>query len=460
MDNFNNQDNDRTDNTDNNISDMPDKTIQTPVVLTDSRNDGEKPAAALKQKKVKQKKGLSRGFVSAAITVCILFSGAAGFSGTYLAREVSTEPTQTDVSVINASGIASDNKDSVIYKSAVSVEDAKNVYSNAIAAVAAKSADSVVSITTETTKKDSFYGQYVTGGAGSGVIITENGYIITCAHVIDGASTITVKMTDSTEYTATVIGSDSLTDIAIIKIDKTGLPFAVIGDSDKLLVGDDAIAIGNPLGELGGTVTNGIISALDREVEIGDQTYNVLQTNAAINPGNSGGGLFNLNGELIGVVNAKSSGSGIEGLGFAIPINDAIKVAEQLIDNGYIKGRPKLGINALDVTSNTNPMALRSSEYSDIINYITDYGVYFLNYNTKYQTEGDLKFGDRIVALDSVEVSDMVSLNKLLNDEYAVGDTIKITVARLTDIKTQHSEMVDVSIKLIESVPETTTGQQ
>lgn len=459
MNNFINQDDDNTKSTDNNLSENQEKTIQKPIVITDSLNDNSKPSASSKEKKVKPKKGLTRGFVSAAVTVCILFSGAAGFSGTYLAREVSNEPTQTDLSVMNASGTASGNEDSVIYKSAVSVEDAKNVYSNAIAAVAAKAAGSVVSITTETTKKDSFYGQYVTGGAGSGVIITENGYIITCAHVIGGASNISVKMADGIEYKAKVIGSDSLTDIAIIKIDKTGLPYAIIGDSGKILVGDDAVAIGNPLGELGGTVTNGIISALDREVEIGGQSYNLLQTNAAINPGNSGGGLFNLNGELIGVVNAKSSGSGIEGLGFAIPINDAIKVAEQLIDNGYIKGRPKLGINAFDVTAQTDPWTLRSSEYSEIFNYITDYGVYFINYAGS-QTQGDLKFGDRIVAADDIAVSDMASLARLLNDEYVPGDTIKITVARLTDIKTKRSEMIDINVKLIESVPEAAAGQQ
>ncbi|MHB1150835.1 MAG: S1C family serine protease [Eubacteriales bacterium] len=458
MNNFINQDDDNTKDSDNNLSENPDKILQTPIIITDSRNDNFKLTASSKEKKAKKKNGLTRGFVSAAVTVCILFSGAAGFGGTYLANGISNG--QSKASLANSTAvITSGDEDSVIYKPAVAAEDSENIYSNAITAVAAKAADSVVSISTETTAKDSFYGQYVTGGAGSGVIITENGYIITCAHVIDGASNISVKMSDGTEYKAEVIGSDLITDIAVIKIDKTGLPYAVIGDSGKILVGDDAVAIGNPLGELGGTVTNGIISALDREVEIAGQSYNLLQTNAAINPGNSGGGLFNLNGELIGVVNAKSSGSGIEGLGFAIPSNDAIKIAEQLIDNGYIKGRPKLGINALDVTKETDPWTLRSSKYADIINYITSYGVYFLNY-AEYQTEGDLRFGDRIVAVDDIAISDMASLESILNDEYAPGDTIKITVARLTDVKAKRSEMVDMNIKLIESVPETAAGQQ
>jgi len=458
MNNFINQDDDNTKDADNNLSHNPEKTLQIPIVITDSRNDNDKLPASFKEKKAKKNKGLTRGFVSAAVTACILFSGAAGFSGTYLANGISNGQSKA-IPANSTAVLASGDEDSVIYKPTVAAEDIENIYSNAITAVAAKAADSVVSISTETTAKDSFYGQYVTGGAGSGVIITENGYILTCAHVIDGASNISVKMSDGTEYKAEVIGSDLLTDIAVIKIDMTGLPYAVIGDSGKILVGDDAVAIGNPLGELGGTVTNGIISALDREVKIGGQSYNLLQTNAAINPGNSGGGLFNLNGELIGVVNAKSSGSGIEGLGFAIPVNDAIKIAEQLIDNGYIKGRPKLGINALDVTKETDPWTLRSSKYSDIINYITNYGVYFLNY-AESQAEGGLKFGDRIMAVDDIAVSDMASLSSILNDEYAPGDTIILTVARLTDIKAKRSEMVDINIKLIESVPENAAGQQ
>lgn len=451
MNNYYNR-NDDSDNVNNNFTDGPDRTAQIPIIISDQQQNSGQPEYNRKMKKIKHKKGLTRSFVAAAVAVCIILSGAAGFGGTYLAREY-FEDSKPDSSVENKDTPAG-NEGGVIYKSVVSAENSAVTSENAIAAVAAKAADTVVEITTETMQTSPFWQQYIQSGAGSGVIITENGYIITCAHVIAGASNIKVKMTDGMEYTATVIGTDSLTDIAVIKIDKTGLPFAVIGDSDTLVVGQDAIAIGNPLGELGGTVTNGIISALDRQVEIDNHTYNLLQTNAAINPGNSGGGLFNIKAELIGVVNAKSSGSGIEGLGFAIPINDAIKVADQLINFGYIKGRPQLGIMIKEVTGDTDIWQLRSSEYAALLNYITEYGVYFLEYRTDIQKEGDLKFGDRIIAIDGIEVKSASALANILNNEYKVGDTVKLTVSRLKDLKTRRSEMIDIKIKLIESVPD------
>lgn len=450
-----NQDDNNTDNENNSIPEEPNNQQQQPVAETEIRNDNEIPMRPVNKQKPKQKKMITRRFVAAAVILCILFSGAAGFGGTYLAYGIFNQPpaSQSDTTANIPSDTTAGSEGGVIFKSTASVENTAKIESNAIASAASKAAVTVVEITTETMVTQSYYGQYITGGAGSGIIITENGYIITCAHVVSGAENITVKMTDGMEYPATLVGSDTLTDIAVIKIDVTGLPYAIIGDSSGLVVGEDAIAIGNPLGELGGTVTNGIISALDREVEIDGQTYNLLQTNAAINPGNSGGGLFNLSAELIGVVNAKSSGSGIEGLGFAIPINDAIAVSEQLINFGYIKGRPQLGIYVLDVNESTDYWTLRTQEYAAIINYITDYGVYFLNYNTDIQTEGDFKFGDRIVAMDGVAVSSKQAVAKLLNAEYKVGDTVTVTVARLTDTKSQRSEMLDIKITLVESVP-------
>lgn len=184
-------------------------------------------------------------------------------------------------------------------------------------------ADTVVEITTTNVVTDIFYGQYVTSGAGSGVIITENGYIITNYHVIDGARSVTVRLTDGSEFDADIVGGDQSTDVAVLKINATGLNAAVLGSSRSLVVGQEVVAIGNPLGSLGGTVTDGIISALDRSVVVDGHRMTLMQTNAAINPGNSGGGLFNRAGELIGIVNAKQSNTGIEGLGFAIPIDIA-----------------------------------------------------------------------------------------------------------------------------------------
>ncbi len=413
-----------------------------------------------KAKKAKRQGGMSAGAVAVLLVVCILLSGAAGFGGAILASKLTgnSDDGQSKL-ILDVGGKDNSNSggdSSVIYKS-VTPEENKGTSSDstAIANVAAKASDCVVEIVTEAVETSSFFGNYITSGAGSGVIISEDGYIITCAHVIENATAITVKMTDGMSYDAALIGSDSVTDIGVIKINVTGLPHAIIGDSDRLVVGEDAIAIGNPLGELGGTVTNGIISALDREVEIDSQKYNVLQTNAAINPGNSGGGLFNINAELIGIVNAKSSGSGIEGLGFAIPINDAVYVAEQLISYGYIKGRPALGVYVCEILDSQDYWSLRSSENAAILNYVTEYGVYFTEYNTELQQEGGLEFGDRIIAIDGISVSTLGDVKALLNSEYHVGDKVKITVARVTDFKRGRTEMTDVELTLVENTPST-----
>ena len=199
-------------------------------------------------------------------------------------------------------------------------------------------ADSVVEITTELITPGSFLNSYVSEGAGSGVIISENGFIVTNHHVIEGASNIVVRLTDGSEYRATLVGSDKTADLAVLKI-ATGekpLTYAKLGCSADLVVGEDVIAIGNPLGELGGTLTTGIISATERNIIVDGVEMTLLQTNAAINPGNSGGGLFNMAGELVGIVNAKMAGEDVEGLGFAIPIDYAYGVILDLVNYGYV----------------------------------------------------------------------------------------------------------------------------
>lgn len=197
--------------------------------------------------------------------------------------------------------------------------------------VVQKVADTVVEIRTKHTSGNILFGTYETTGAGSGVIISENGYIITNAHVVDGANEIAVRLSNGKTYSAQLIGSDASVDVAVVRISETGLNFARMGSSANLAVGQSVIAIGNPLGTLGGTVTNGIISAKDREVIIDRYRMTLLQTNVAINPGNSGGGLFDMVGQLIGVVNAKKIDEDIEGLGFAIPIDIAWASAEKII---------------------------------------------------------------------------------------------------------------------------------
>ena len=217
------------------------------------------------------------------------------------------------------------------------------------------SAPSVVGIDTITTATTNSYwygyGQsYEVPGSGSGVILTEDGYIATCAHVVDGAKSVKVTLNDDTSYDATIVGTDKKNDIAIIKIDAKDLTPAVVGDSETLTVGSEVIAIGNPLGELRGTATAGIISATNRTIEVEGQAMTLIQTDAAISPGNSGGGLFDATGKLIGIVNAKVSDSRAEGLGFAIPVNSVLDEISDLLNYGYVKGRAYLGVSTQDVT--------------------------------------------------------------------------------------------------------------
>ena len=292
--------------------------------------------------------------------------------------------------------------------------------------IAAKAQPSVVAITTEQmVSTNSWFGNYVQSGAGSGVIISQDGYILTCAHVVNGATNIKVQLPDDTEYTATVVGADTTSDIAVVKIDATGLSAATIGDSDALAVGELAVAVGNPLGTLSGTVTDGIISAVNRSVEVESNEMSLIQTDAAISPGNSGGGLFNGQGELIGIVNAKSGSTtntgeatNAEGLGFAIPINTAMDIAQDLIENGYVK-RPALGVTVVTVTQE-NAMQFG----------VSDYGVYIYQITPgSGAANAGLQVGDRIIAIDDNSVSQSSDLTGYLQQK-AVGDTVNLQIER------------------------------
>ena len=287
--------------------------------------------------------------------------------------------------------------------------------------VASMVSPSVVVITTE--KMVASGGWYVQNrvisGAGSGVIMSADGYIMTNAHVVGGASYITVTIDDK-DYDATLIGEDVESDIAVVKIDATGLTPAVMGDSDTLAVGEMVLAVGNPLGELGGTVTDGIISALNRNVMVEGNEMTLIQASASVSPGNSGGGLFNMQGELIGIVNAKSSGDNAEGLGFAIPINKASQVASDLIENGYVSGRPAMGVTIVDV--NSPEMAM---EYG-----VNNLGVYIYGVEKDSPAEkAGLQPGDRLLSIGNVEVTTMNDLTNYIRG-CKVGDTVQVVVAR------------------------------
>lgn len=319
--------------------------------------------------------------------------------------------------------------------------------------VAAKISPSVVSITTEQMEVGQFwFGPQVVSGAGSGVIISEDGYILTCAHVVSGADTITVILPDGTEYPGTVTGMYEEGDIAVVKIEATGLPAAVIGDSDQVQLGETVYAVGNPGGTLSGTITDGIISSVDRTINVSLEetsgygwntgrtvSLEVLQTSAAVSPGNSGGGLFNSRGELIGIVNAKSSGSSQEGLGFAIPVNRAMEIGESLINDGtYTDPNANMSDNdaILEIT------VTEINQASGRMQGITP-GVYVYEVQEGGASDGKLQVNDRMISVDGTIINTLEDLSGLLS-EHQPGDTVSVSVER-------DGQMVTVDIVLAEN---------
>ena len=359
-----------------------------------------------KEKKKKEKRGFTKGAALALALLTVLLSCAAGALGSYLYGKY-----------VKSSGV----DDVVMYRSVETKTDTSDM---SVAAVANKVSDSVVEITTEYVTTGYFsFGQYVTQGAGSGVIVSDDGYIVTNNHVISDtengnklASKISVRLRNGEEYAAKVIGRDADADIAVIKIEANGLTAAVWGDSDSLTVGEQIVVVGNPLGELGGTVTTGIVSASDREIKIDDTKMSLIQTDAAVNPGNSGGGMFNAKGELVGIVNAKSSGTGIEGLGFAIPSNDANDVAKQLLEFGYVKGKVYLGISFYE--------ASMGGWFTD-----SSSGVLYVYSCEEGYNDDVLQYGDQVVAVDGTAVATKADVKAILQD-HEVGDTLTFTILR------------------------------
>ena len=354
-----------------------------------------------KPKRAKRVIQLTWGKLTAIIACCLVLSIGCGIGGAYL--------------------IARTNQSSVIYQDTSKIVSTGSQDSSTIKSVVDQCANSVVEIQTESvTNGSNPFQQYVSSGAGSGVILTQDGYIVTNHHVIEDANSITVRTRSGDEYNASLVGSDEQSDLAVLKIDATGLTPAVLGDSTTLEVGDLAIAIGNPLGELGGSVTSGIISALDREMTIDGQTMTLLQTDAAVNPGNSGGGLFNANGDLIGIVNAKSSGENVEGIGFAIPISTATGIIDELIANGEVTSRPTLGVSLYNVEDEMTASQLGVDSTGVYIVQIVDGGA---------ADNAGLRSGDRIVSVDGSEVSSASDVRAALN-KHKIGESISITVER------------------------------
>ena len=288
--------------------------------------------------------------------------------------------------------------------------------------VYAMNVNATVGIATQITTN--VWGQVASASAsGSGFILTSDGYVVTNNHVVEGATSVTVKLYNGDEYDAEVIGTDEMNDVALLKIDATGLQAVTIGDSDQIEVGEEVIAIGNPLGELTFTMTAGVVSALDREINTDGKPINMLQTDVAINSGNSGGALFDMNGNVIGITSAKysgstSSGASIEGISFAIPINDALRVVYDLQQYGHVTGRAYLGVTVKDLDGTT--AATYGLPTGPMIQSVEAGGC---------AEKAGLQQGDIIIGFNGAEISSYTDLVAALNKCHS-GDTATIKVFR------------------------------
>lgn len=287
--------------------------------------------------------------------------------------------------------------------------------------VYSQNVDCVVAISS-TIQSTSFYGTTSGTSSGSGFILTEDGYIVTNYHVVEGASDVTVTLHDGTSYSAELQGYDSTNDLAVLKIDATGLSAAAIGSSSELNIGDMVVAIGNPLGTLASTQTVGYVSGINREVTTDNTVINMIQTDCAINPGNSGGPLFNMKGEVIGITTAKysgttTSGATIEGIGFAIPIDDVMDAISDLMDYGYVTSG-YLGVSVTNVDEDSASM------------YGLPTGAYVVSVESGHCAEAaGVQPKDIITAIGDTTISNVSDLTRALRN-YSAGDTTTLTVVR------------------------------
>ncbi|MBE6553406.1 MAG: trypsin-like serine protease [Ruminococcaceae bacterium] len=386
------------------------------------------PKQSQNHEKKPKKNGSHAAIFILILILCVTLSFISGIGGVLYARslfEAESENNESDSP--SDDSIYHDNPASIIDKN----DNGTPAHGSAgedvftVSQVVQKVQDSVVELDV-TFSVETFYGTQATSGSGSGVLISADGYILTCHHVIanENATTksISVTLNSGAVFEAALVGYDARTDLAVIKIEpKEGqtFTFAEHGKSARLLVGEHVVAIGNPLGTLGGTVTNGIISATERNIKVADGTeMTLLQTNAAVNSGNSGGGLFNLDGQLIGIVNAKYAAEGVEGLAFAIPIDLAYEVELDLIQYGYIRGIADHGLEVWEVNS--------ENLYSNYYRYnIKTIGVYVVT----SAFNSNLQYKDRIVSVNGTSVATETELNKIVNT-MKVGDVLTIVYER------------------------------
>ena len=375
----------------------------------------------------KKKKGVGAFKVAVASVLALaLFAGTAvGFSLPQLAKK--------DDTALNNPSVSNHN----IQKTTVfddAIQNGKELTTQEIAALVGPA---IVGIENIGTANYYYYQTEAKRGSGSGVLISEDGYIVTNYHVIEGATRIKVVLSSGSNYEAKVIGADEESDLALIKVEDKGLPFATFGDSAKVMVGDRAIAIGNPLGtELMGTVTQGIISAVNRTVQVDNRTMTLLQTDAAINSGNSGGALINAYGEVIGINSVKMAASGIEGLGFAIPSNTVNSIVTDLKESGYVRGRLSIGIAGTNITA-------KMAQYYDM-----PVGFYIQEvYRGSGAQLAGIQPGDVIVKCDGTLIENIDDINEI-KKQHKVGETMNIQVVR-------NGKNMSFDVVLQEEKPET-----
>ncbi len=363
-------------------------------------------------------------FLVLAVLLCAGFSFVAAFGGVYAANLALASRGEAINSAPKQDDLLRSDPESVLNKA----ESSESIYGSAgedvfdVSGVVRKVEDAVVVIDVKVQSGSIFGGSQTTASAGSGVIISPDGYILTCHHVVENAISVIVTLNSGSRYEASLVGSDERSDLAVLRIEPRAdepLTYAEQGCSADLVVGEHVVAIGNPLGTLGGTVTDGIISATERNIQTtAGVEMTLLQTNAAINSGNSGGGLFNLDGKLIGIVNAKYAAQGVEGLAFAIPIDSAYAVELDLIEYGYVRGIVDHGLETLDITQSNY------AQYHYYYN-VNRTGVYVVS--SEYNT--DLKNKDCIISVNGTDISTTDELNGIV-EKLKVGDTVTVVALR------------------------------
>ncbi len=366
---------------------------------------GQQPIQEMKPVK-KNRVGMK---ITALALCCALVGGAVGGGVVWAVGERGGE-TEVNVSGRTATQVA------------LKTVDGKTEMSDA--EVYAANVGSVVSINVTGTSGTNFFGQPVqTASAGSGFVLTKDGYIVTNYHVVKDADTVKVTMYSGDTYDARYVGGDEDYDIAVIKVEATDLQAVTLGDSEKLNVGDHVLAIGNPLGELTFSMSEGIASTVNRAINVDGTPFNMIQVTCAINPGNSGGPLMNSYGEVVGIVSAKYSSyssESVEGLGFAIPINDVSAMIQDIMTNGYVSNKPYLGITPMSMTK----------EMAAQYRYDVTSGVFVCSTEEGSAAEkAGLKMGDVITKVDNTEITSVDDLNAA-KKKYAAGDSAVLTVYR------------------------------